>query len=163
MLIVLIACLWIGGLIAELGRTFQTSRWPKWSGEYGATLALTAVVLAWGLPSSLKPMHTNRAGHHAAGCWLAQHMSPQDEVIDPYCWAHFYSGSVFREGKDIAVPAEKGTRYVVIEQSANQHSRLPLVPMARLLAERGERVYSWPDHELPDKASVVVYRVASGN
>ena len=104
-------------------------------------------------------MHANRAGHHEAGCWLAQHMSPQDEVIDPYCWAHFYSGSVFREGKDIAVPAEKRTRYVVIEQSENQHSRLPLVPMANALAEQGAPVYLWPEYESPERAQVVVYRV----
>jgi hypothetical protein len=159
LLIAMIACIWIGRLIAEFGRKFYA--WPrlKWCGEYGPTVALTAAVLAWGLPSSLKAMHANRAGHHAAGCWLAHDMSPQDEVIDPYCWAHFYSGSVFREGKDNTVPMELRTRYVVLEQSANQHSRLPLVPLARSLAEQGERVYSWPEQEAPDMASVVVYRV----
>jgi hypothetical protein len=162
MLIVLIACLWIGALIVEFSRKLGESRWWKWS-AYGPTLVLTAGLLAWGLPSSLKPMHANRAGHHAAGCWLAQHMSPQDEVIDPYCWAHFYSGSVLREGKDNGASAEKRTRYVVLEQSANQHSRLPLVPLARSLAEQGERVYSWPKQEPPVAANVVVYKVASGN
>jgi 4-amino-4-deoxy-L-arabinose transferase-like glycosyltransferase len=157
--IVLIACLWIGALLAEFGRRLCTLNLLKWSGGHGATIALTAVLLAWGLPSSLKPMHANRAGHHAAGRWLARNLSPDDEVIDPYCWAHFYSGSVFLEGRYIALPIEKHTRYVVLEQSANQHSRLPLVPVARSLAEQGERVYSWPEQEPPERATVVVYRL----
>ena len=163
MLIVLIACLWIGAMIAEFGRRLYALNWLKWSGVYGPTVALTALLLAWGLPSSLKPMHANRAGHHAAGCWLAQHMSPQDEVVDPYCWAHFYSGCVFREGKGATAPMEKRSRYVVIEQSENQHSRLPLVPLARSLAGHGERVYSWPEQEPPERALVVVYRVLASN
>ncbi|HLW67088.1 MAG TPA: glycosyltransferase family 39 protein [Gemmataceae bacterium] len=159
MLIVLIACLWIGALIAEAGRRLTALPRLQWSGQYGATIALAAVVLGWGLPSSLKSMHANRAGHHAAGCWLAHNMSPHDEVIDPYCWAHFYSGCVFREGKELTASPGQGARYVVLEQSANQHSRLPLVPLARSLAKQGERVYFWPEQEPPDKASVVVYRV----
>jgi hypothetical protein len=163
MLIALIACLWIGALLADVGREVSTWRRLKWCGEYGATIALAAVVLGWGLPSSLKPMHANRAGHHAAGCWLARNMSPEDEVIDPFCWAHFYSGALFREGHETLPPPEKRTRYVVLEKSANPHSRLPLVSSARSLAEQGERVYCWPEHEPPERAIVVVYRVRASN
>src|SRR5205085_3386476 len=98
-------------------------------------VALSLALAAVGLPSTLKPLHLNRAGHHAAGLWLASHAGPDDEIIDPFAWAHFYAGGVFREVKD-APTSERRVCYVVIEQSENDHSRLGTLPMARELAAR---------------------------
>jgi hypothetical protein len=153
--IVLVGCVWAGAAIPELGRRLGQSQ--KRTGAV-VTFVAAVALLTFGLPASLRPLHLNRAGHHAAGCWLAQKISPADEVIDPFAWAHFYSGSVFREGKP-ATPAKD--RYVIVEQSANPHARLPLINQARELAAKGELVYHWPESRSPDRAEVVVYRISA--
>jgi len=155
LLIVLVGSIWIGAIVVELGRIIG-SLW-KGFGKQSATIVLAASFLLSGIPSIVRPLHANRAGHHAAGCWLAHHATNKDEVVDPFCWAHFYSGSMFREGS--VIPAGH-IRYVVLEQSDNPHTRLPLMGLARSLAEKGEPVYHWPEKQPLDRALVVVYRVA---
>ena len=123
-----------------------------------------AVLVAIGMPSTLKPLHANRAGHHAAGRWLAEHAGRHDEVIDPFAWAYFYSGYVFGEGKIAPAAPEKRTRYVVMEQGANEHQPLGwTMTFARELAPRGEAVYHWPENKEREKAVVVVYRLKPGS
>jgi hypothetical protein len=156
--LVLVGVFWAGAAIPEIGRLLGSIRrftgqsWPRFVPEL-----LAVVVMAAGVPSIVKPLHANRAGHHAAGRWMAGHVSDQDEVVDPFCWAHFYAGCLFREGKDHLPPVR--TRYVVIEQTGNPHSRLTAMPMARELAAHGEPVYHWPEKDPTDKAAIVVYRV----
>lgn len=153
--IALVATLWAGAAIPELARRLLL--WSPHARYLPA--ALTGLLVLAGLPAHVRPLHSNRAGHHAAGVWMASQITDRDEVIDPFCWSHFYAGRVFREGKDQLAPLEERTRYVVIEQSDNPHSRLPWYPIAKELAKRGERVYSWPEGRSPEKAHVVVYRV----
>ena len=100
--------------------------------RWRAVLAATCVsVLAAALLSeALHPLHANRAGHRAAGVWLRDHYRPGDEIIDPFCWAHYYAGAVFAEGL-APVPGFRPARYIVLENSTNQHSRLPLMDIAR--------------------------------
>ncbi len=127
-----------------------------------AVAAALLFIAVAGLPSILKPLHANRAGHRQAGNWLAKHATSEDEVIDPFCWAHFYAGCVFREGKDFIPPQH--TRYVIIEKSANSHSRLMMIEEAHQLAKAGTPVYHWPEKKPIEQAKVVVYWVpARGN
>src|SRR5262245_11233952 len=55
-----------------------------WLGRrYGAGVACTVVVglFAAALPALAKPLHANRAGHRAAGRWLASHATPADQIM----------------------------------------------------------------------------------
>jgi hypothetical protein len=127
----------------------------------GTTLAaLLAVVFLAGV---FKPLHANRAGHRAAGEWLAAHVHPGDEIVDPFCWAHFYAGAVFREGRDVAPAlAAPAMCYVVLENSKNPHARLPLMVRAQELAKDHVPVYRWipkPSKSKDRAEEVVVYAV----
>src|SRR5205085_1452044 len=92
---------------------------------------LLAVLLVVGMVGGRKPLHANRAGHHAAGKWLAAHVTPADTVVDPFCWAHFYSGEFFREGQPKPPPSGPlPVVFVVWDQANDQHSRLPMIKLA---------------------------------
>jgi hypothetical protein len=148
MMVAFAACFWAGGLLALVPR---------------GTWVCAVILVAIGMPSTLKPLHANRAGHHAAGQWLASNAGKHDEVIDPFAWAYFYGGGVFREGRVAPAAPEKRTRYVVMEQGSNEHARLGwTMNLARQLAPHGEPVYHWPENAKPEKALVVVYRLKPG-
>ena len=88
-------------LLEKLGRPLA-ERWQPMV----AVACLSAVVIAF-LSEAAHPLHANRAGHRAAGLWLRDHYRPGDEILDPFCWAHYYAGAVFAEGIEPAsgVPA----------------------------------------------------------
>ena len=117
-------------------------------------------MLVFGLVEALKPLHANRTGHKAAGLWLAAHSQPADPVLDPFCWAHFYAGRVFLEGKvQASPPGYHPTQYVVLENSDHEHIRLPDIPQANSLANRGKVVYFWPENKPEASAKVLVFAV----
>jgi hypothetical protein len=124
-------------------------------------MILLLALIAFGLQEGLKPLHANRAGHRQAGLWLAEHTSPADPVLDPFCWAHYYAGRVFWEG--LTPPAPPGylpTQYVVLEKSpTSEHSRLPMIHEAKTLATRGSVVYHWPVEKPEAQAKILVYAV----
>jgi 4-amino-4-deoxy-L-arabinose transferase-like glycosyltransferase len=128
----------------------QPTVWPS--------VALLLVLTGFGIPETLKPLHANRAGHRAAGLWLAEHTIPADPIEDPFCWAHYYAGRVFWEGKTIPQPeGYRPTQYAVLEQSDHEHSRLPTIARAQDLASRGQAVYWWPENVPEAQAKVCVY------
>jgi 4-amino-4-deoxy-L-arabinose transferase-like glycosyltransferase len=152
-----VACLiWCGErLPGWLGRMAPSPRWQP-----ALLIAWLTLATSWGLPAAIKPLHENRLGHKEAGLWLANHAQPNAVVIDPFCWAHYYAGKVFQEGK--SADTEPGMRYVVLEIGSNPHSRLPSLPSARKLAEQGQIVYEWQPskRQLKEKAEpVAVYAV----
>src|SRR5262249_35659803 len=61
--------------------------------RYGTGVACTVVagLFAAAMPALAKPLHANRAGHRAAGRWLAAHATPADPIIDPFHLAEFYA------------------------------------------------------------------------
>jgi 4-amino-4-deoxy-L-arabinose transferase-like glycosyltransferase len=152
MLLAFLVCFWFGAAMATIGERLKRMRL--------VTAVALLAVFAIGLPSSVKPLHANRSGHRQAGYWLAAHTTAEDEVLDPYCWAHFYAGCIFREGK--CSPPLRHDCYVVMEQSDNPHARLPLIDRARQLAKKGTQVYHWPEAQPVDKARIVIYRVPPG-
>jgi hypothetical protein len=150
LIVVLCGCFWGAAAVRTLGQRLAAWLAGRFAlGGLAAEGRAWAVLLlaAWagaGLPSSLKPLHANRAGHHAAGLWLAQHADPADDVYDPFCWAHYYAGCVFRERDQPAPPpGHVPMVYIVLEASDNQHSRLPLLPFGRQVAQAGTLVYRW--------------------
>jgi hypothetical protein len=128
-------------------------RWQAW-----ATAGLLVTLVLSGLPETLKPMHANRIGHKQAGLWLAGQATSEDVVVDPFCWAHYYSGKLFEEGtKPALLPDHEPTLYVVMEKG--EHLRLPLMTEAKKLAEQGAIVYHWPEQATMDRAKIFIYSV----
>ncbi len=126
---------------------------------WGLILLLALVVLP--LPRTLMPLHVERTGFKEAGYWLAGHAHPEDLIVDPYCWSHFYSGGVFRENVAPAGAARKQppTIYVVYERSANKHPRLQGNDEKELQALGGQVAQSWPVRRGKDRAEILVYEV----
>src|SRR5260370_42228747 len=75
---VLIIVLWgLGGAVAAV--FFLTER-IRAGESWFSTICPSAAVLFLGLalvalPKTLEPLHANRAGHHAVGLWLAEHIT----------------------------------------------------------------------------------------
>lgn len=142
---------WLAGLF-ENRRIFANS--PAWSA------GLLLVLAASGLPRALAPLHTNRTGFHAAGVWLAQNAGPDDQIVDPFSWVEFYSGQVRRQLHQQSPQRPPDHVYVILGGTKNEHERLPLIPEAKSLAQRGHIVYQWPEKPIRFSAEdVVVYRV----
>lgn len=139
----------VGRRLARLWRNAGPER--AWSVGMGALLVVACV------PAALKPLHANRAGHRAAGLWLAEHTKPGDQIVDPFRWAEFYAGRTLRSAD--APDVHAGSVFVVAEpNSPSPHSRLPLLPQAQYFAERGDLVYHWPWEKPADQAKVAIYR-----
>jgi hypothetical protein len=172
-----------GDWLAALGPRFATTRgWLAPGSRLPGRVVLAGLMIA-GLAGALKPLHASRAGHHAAGRWLAAHLTPHDRLIDPFAWAHYYAGRVFLEESGWVQPAEARVQYVVLdgrtnpvpqsrkvrdlvqgmfaggtpERIENDHPRLPLMQEARDVAQRGRVVYHWPEHVSADRAKVLIF------
>jgi hypothetical protein len=158
LLIVMSSIVWaVGGItiIAEhLGRWLSRSWFPS-SGKIWALLILLALAGS-GLPKTLEPLHTNRAGFHAAGLWLADHAQPGDLIIDPFSWTEYYAGQVRRQLQAPRSPPQ--FIYVVLGGTKTEHERLPMMPVAKKCAENGVLVFQWQPHKIKAE-EVQVYQV----
>jgi hypothetical protein len=148
---------WLGARLAASRINFLHVKWL-------AIAPLVICTFCW-LPSTLKTLHANRAGHKAAGTWLASHAAADDGLVDPFCWAHYYAGRVFLEDKPLPppIPGHKKTFYAVLDQPDKEHPRLPLMPEANKLASMGKLVYSWPENRPATQAKVFVFAVQQGD
>jgi hypothetical protein len=127
-------------------------------------LVLLGATIASGMPKTLETLHGNRAGHHAAGLWLARHAAPGDIIEDEHCWAHYYAGWVFLEHKTVApTPHRLPVRYVVIGRRDRDitltWNRQKSPSEEKLRAEGGQIVYHWPVESSVADAAVVVYAI----
>jgi len=125
------------------------------------SVVLLLALVGVGLPKTLQPLHANRAGHHAAGLWLAQQMRPHDLIEDDHCWAHYYSGKFFLENKPLPPVPRTGElmRYSVVSRRERD---IPTRPGSgttepELLKRGATVVYYWPANRPVDRADVVVY------
>jgi hypothetical protein len=138
---------WLGDVLARRG----------WGGLRGQTLT-AAVLLALALVplgKTLATLHADRTGFRQAGRWLAEHAEADAEVVDPYGWASYYAGCVFRPA-----PARPTIFYVVLEESRNLHEHLyHVVARARALQALGKEVQRFAVPRRKDEAAVVIYRV----
>jgi hypothetical protein len=132
----------------------------SWGGVVVSLLLLGAMVAA-SMPKALETLHSNRAGYHAAGLWLAQHSKPVDVIQDDHCWAHFYAGRVFQEGKTIAnLSGAPPQRFVVVGRRDKEiilTSNRDKPPDEKEIRDKGGQiVWSWPEGASPEEAAVVV-------
>lgn len=152
---------------AWLERRQRLQDWPRlrWHLTHGAPAWAVVVLLgllAPALPRTLQPLHGNRAGHHAAGLWLAEHASPFDVIEDAHCWAHFYAGHVILEGRSAGPLPQQHVYYTVIGRSRQREQRVASSQIAEEnLRRQGQAiVYHWPAHREVERAEVVVYATA---
>ena len=75
----------IGAKLASVPRLARVGSASFWSG------LIVGILVAAAVPAGMKTLHANRAGHHAAGLWIAQNREPNDLVVDPFAWAEFYA------------------------------------------------------------------------
>jgi hypothetical protein len=141
--------------------------WPVLAGGRGAegwtwALALLLLLTIAPLPRTLARLHAERAGFRSVGHWLAKHIKPGDFIEDPYCWAYYYAGRVFLEGRH-DLPASKPSRfYVVLEESKNRHVRLVSLQKAveDILCSNGAKiVHAEEVRRGRDKATLQVWEV----
>jgi hypothetical protein len=158
LLFVFAACFPAAAALTRIGRHIAEARAARSLTPGRATAGLLAILLVAALPSLVRPLHGNRAGHRAAGMWLAANSTTADEILDPFNWAHFYSGRLTADP-----PPTSDRLFVVLEQTDNQHSRLPAIPIAKAKAVHGRIVYHWPEHKPRDQAKVVVYEVSKAS
>ena len=118
---------------------------------------ITFALVAACIPAGMKSLHSNRAGHHAAGVWLSQHREPDDWIIDPFAWTDFYANDV--RSPTIPHPRSRVTFVVIEGKLNNPHPRLHFMPIALKFAEHGTLVYHWPTNVPADNAKVFIYRV----
>jgi hypothetical protein len=145
-----------GSLPAGAALLWLRSRWRPTQG-FAMACGTLAVLIAVQLPSLAKPLHGNRSGHKAAGQWLAQHANPEDAIIDPFCWAQYYARP------PLASPEPQSPKrfFVILENTGNPHSRLPVLRDAKVAAAAGEVVYHWPEHKPRESAKILVYEVSA--
>jgi len=114
------------------------------------------------LPKTLEPLHANRAGHHAVGLWLAEHITPSDELDDPFCWAAHYAGRTFlREPTAPPLANVPHYRYVVHDCRPDHRDRFrkPSAPIANLVSAGGTVVYHWPEQVPVEEANILLFAV----
>jgi hypothetical protein len=136
---------------------------PRLGERLGVRVTAAGILVALAasaLPFALKPMHPNREGHKHAGLWLAPRLTPQDAVVDPFCWAEWYSGRTLYRVPHGHNPKESRNTYVILEDAkGTPHSRLPTLQTAKDLAAQGRVVYHWPENVPAEQAEVFVYKL----
>lgn len=135
----------LGSFLVAAGLLEASQRWtkspPRWA------LVLMLALLVWCLPKTTQRLHANRAVNREAGRWLAQRLAPGDVIVDDHYWSHFYSGLLFKEGREDAPgPGSTPWCYDVHTRTKEQ----PLEPA------RGDVV--WPEGSDPGPARVVIYK-----
>lgn len=122
-------------------------------------MVLLMIEIGCGLPQTLKKLHVNRAGNHAAGLWLAQRLEPGDLVLDDHDWSHYYAGQVFLEHHEPAVAAAcRPTCYVVITRSHDPKvAKIRDRWERRLQFSKGKIVHHWPASKSAEEARIVIY------
>jgi hypothetical protein len=145
--------------------SFPAAAAVLWLGRFTRRVPTTRLIaglvvagLLTAAPALAKPLHYNRAGHKAAGRWLAANATSDDAILDPFCWAEFYAGRL----NPRVTTDRPGRLFVILETGDNPHSRLPQIKNAKAKGALGEPVYHWPEDRSQDKAQVVVFAVPGG-
>ena len=137
---------------------------PPWGKHFNipaTSIGVLLLIVASCVPMLFKSLHDNRLGHKYAGLYLAEHMNPEDAIVDPFEWARFYSGrSVYTVPDN---PETTRITYAILESSKkdNPHSRLIQIDLAHNIQADGRSVvvYHWPENAPVEDAKVLVYKL----
>jgi hypothetical protein len=141
-LITMVACFWAAAGTVVLGRWLAA--WGHRPHAVSACVTGLLLLLCGGSAlKSLPTLHAERLGFREAGYWLAQNARPGDRLVDPYTWASYYAGRVFRDDDDARLAVEAPIWYVVVDESPNKHSHLDAVDQAKEMAKAGHEVRRW--------------------
>jgi hypothetical protein len=145
----------------------RAAGWLLGRGGPVLSLVLLLALAGTGLPKTLQTLHGKRAGHHAAGLYLARKADPADLILDRHAWAHYYAGRVFTEGQTVRpAPGHVPACYHVINRSKDKEGA-EFEPAAgelfltekQLKARGAEVVYHWPLNRPVERAVVIVYKL----
>jgi hypothetical protein len=127
----------------------------------GWSLGLLLLLTLSPLPRTLERLHAERAGFRTIGQWLAEHTSPGDFIEDPYCWASYYAGRVFLEGREDLSAEQPPCYYVVLEKSLNPHPHLVSLAMAMIHTgdKRTVAIHCEEVRRGKERAKIIVYKV----
>jgi Dolichyl-phosphate-mannose-protein mannosyltransferase len=130
----------------------------RWKPHYWSLLLL---VVLTGIPlgKSLQPLHDNRVGFRMAGYWIRENTNPNDPLVDPLGWTYYYAGRLFQEPLPGTSPLPAPpARYVLLEETGNQHPHLSGWALATNLIEKGhgQVVHTW---ELK-RGKILLYEVS---
>jgi|SRR5579875_1213052 len=171
LLIVLCGTYWAVAGVFVIGEKLALGAarlWPnrptgRWTNGRTWSLALLLLLVLAPLPRTLARLHAERIGFRSLGHWLAQHTLPGDFIEDPYCWAYYYAGRVFLEGRRDLPASKPSCFYVVLEESKNRHARLVCLQKAveDTLHSRGARIVHTENvrRGRGDKATLQVWQV----
>jgi hypothetical protein len=120
-----------------------------------------------GLPKTLQRLHVNRAGHRAAGLWLAEHTRSTDMVCDGHFgWAWYYAGRLFLEPPPNSPTPISGRMLYIVKGTSREHEN-PYGPTntkadyteKEIVAVGGKIVFQWPPDNSNSKGRVVIWVV----
>jgi 4-amino-4-deoxy-L-arabinose transferase-like glycosyltransferase len=157
----------VGVGLARLWARLRSNAAAKpWADGRAWAMGLLLLVAAVPLVRTLEPLHGDRVGFRAAGCWLRQHAAPDETVCDPFGWAGYYAGRYFREDSPVyheeAGYPDGPWNYVVVEKGTNGHSHLVTVARAEELARRcGPPICTVPAPRGKEMAEIEIYRAAN--
>jgi hypothetical protein len=141
-LITMVACFWVVAGTVVMGRWLAA--WDRRPHAVTAWVTGLLMLLCAGPAlKSLPTLHAERTGFREAGRWLAKNAQPGDRVVDPYTWASYYAGRVFRDDDDPESADEAPVWYVVVDETPNKHSHLDAVDQAKEMAKEGHEVGRW--------------------
>jgi hypothetical protein len=119
----------------------------------------TGIVVAIALPRNFHSLHEERKGHKLAGLWMKDHVPPENQIVDPFGWAEWYSTRTLRAIPNPDVYRKGPDLYAVFTPNAKSpHSRLGSYEQARDLAAHGKIVFQYPKDAPADEIDVAVYR-----
>ncbi len=160
-----VSCVFAAASFPALGAI----RWPRPAADtsdwrFGSFWL--AILLAAALPRDFRSLHSERAGHRAAGEWLAANGDPSIEVLDPFGWTEWYAGRTLTRWPNLDPTQTKGPLiYVLFEPNGKSpHSRLPRYDWAVSAANRPDAriVYQYPPDVPLDQIKVAVYLCKTG-
>jgi hypothetical protein len=150
-----VGAVFLGNCVATWFRQTVGNKAAGWP-----AVVLLMVLVVCGLVKTLQPMHIHRAGHHAAGVWLAAHAANGDVIVDDHCWANFYAGrALAREEMPPSNVPDEAKGFVVISRASERGS--PTTPRMfqeeELLSRGGSVVFHWPQGQSIQQARVLIY------
>jgi hypothetical protein len=129
--------------------------WRPW--ELGTVWA--AILMAVALPRNFHSLHEERKGHKLAGLWMKEHVSRDEQIIDPFGWAEWYTGRTLREIPNPVYRPGPEVYAVYTPNAKSPHSRLGSYRWARALSKNKPTiVFQYPPNAPLEEIDVAVYK-----